>query len=113
MTNTAANLMMFQGEYKSITVGVEVDGVAVDLTNVDSIDWVMGVNENADASLTKTLGDGIELTNAANGQFAIVLSGVDTSSLTPGVYYHQATYDLNGQTVQAIAGTIRIRPAII
>ena len=110
-----SSVTMHLGEYRELNVSVQNSaGSAIDLSNVTSITWAMAQNENSTSLLTKSYpNNGIGIDTPANGIFTVVLSGVDTSSLSPGNYYHEAIYDLGGKTINALAGTIKLRPTII
>lgn len=114
MASINSSLTVYQGEYKEILVTVQNSAnQAIDLTNVRLIKWALSETEQSAVLLQKSFPASGITHGGSNGIYTIVLSGVDTESLTPGVYYHEAQYDLGGKTVTSIVGSIRIRPTII
>lgn len=90
-------------------------GVAIALTDVGVIKWAMALDENNPTTLLEKSypASGILLTNAGAGVFTVVISGVDTSGLGGGTYYQECKYQMYGQEVPTVKGTIKIDPTII
>ena len=63
------------------------DGTALDLTGL-TVKWSLARVNTSPALLTKTVGSGITVTNAALGQFKVELTPTDTASFS-GEYYHE------------------------
>lgn len=88
-------------------------GAAVDLTGA-TIRWGMApvaVRQVGDPVVTKTVGAGIEVTDAPKGKCRITLGAGDVAD--PGEYRHEAEITLaNGQSYTVLSGTIMARRAI-
>lgn len=109
MVSANSFFTIYKGEYKEVVVSVQLD-----LTNARLIKWCLSAeDDDTTALLTKSYPASGIIHSGSGGTFTIVLSGVDTTSLTPGLYVQRAYYDLNGKTVESVVGTVRIRPTII
>lgn len=110
-----SSITMQAGEYREINVAVQnSSGAAIDLSSVTLIKWALAQTDRSAPLVVKSYpASGIRIDNPVNGIFTVVVSGVDTRSLTPGNYYQEAFYDQSGRTVNALVGTVRIRPTII
>jgi hypothetical protein len=115
MGNINSFVSMSQGEYKEILVQVQNSaGQPINISGITAINWAMALTENDAPILTKSYpGSGILLSDPTNGYYSIILSGIDTTAVSPRTYYQTARYDLNGKTIESLVGTVRIRPTII
>lgn len=70
-------------------------------------------DDDADAVITKTVGSGISLTDAAGGMASITLDAADTSGLRPGA---PLVYDIqaidNDEVVTLDSGELRVMPDV-
>lgn len=91
MTATGQNFTMYQGDTLELEVTVTDptnNDAVVDLTNC-SLTWVLYRQNQAGVILTKTVGSGITITDASNGEFKITLDPSDTLNLY-GLYRHES-----------------------
>lgn len=83
---------MVSGDTKTITFTIEDqdagDGSAKDLTNVDTLTWKLNTGV-ASTTVTKSLGSGVTITDAANGIVKVSLDPADTASIPAGSYPHE------------------------
>lgn len=98
------------GQDVTISVDVdETDGSGEDLSGDDLI-WTLrrrGANRNA---LKKQIGDGITVTDEANGQADISVTHANTKRLRPGIYDHQLWLkDSSGAYEEIGRGLIRLQ----
>lgn len=114
MVTTSAHFSMIAGEYRALNVTVQQDGLTVNLSGVQYVDWALAVNERSEPLFRKSYPtSGVLLSDPTNGVFTVEIDREDTAELEPGIYYHQAQYVINDQTITAFVGTVRIRPTII
>jgi len=113
------NFSMNEGETRDLQITIfDLDAdptgnTRKDLTNVQSITWNMCIGRNCihnnDPIITKTLGEGITLVDASQGEIAIAIDLVDTDE-KQGVYWHQATVvDTNSKTSTVTTGRATIK----
>ncbi|WEK53335.1 MAG: hypothetical protein P0Y55_12145 [Candidatus Cohnella colombiensis] len=103
------NFEMFAGDSIQIEVAVTDKGEAVYLTGT-TIKWALkrSVLKTANVAL-KTTASGIELTDPTDGKFQVTLNAIDTVSLKPGYYYHEAEItDASGNVSTIMTGTVAI-----
>lgn len=88
------------------------DGSAMDLTAA-TIKWGAALVTNgkfASASVEKTVGDGITVTNAVAGQISV---DVDAGDITAaGLYYHELEVVVAGQSLTMCKGTLHADAAL-
>lgn len=90
-------------QYFDVSV-VDSDGSAVDLTGA-SIKYTL---EHRHSSITKSVGNGITVTNATGGEFEIKLQSADTSSIS-GTGRHQVEItDSDGDVATVLGGVVRL-----
>ena len=80
----------------------EPDGTAVDLTDAEGIRFTAkhrAADADVDAVITRTVGDGVTVTSAVNGQVRVQLEAADTSSLAAPI---ALSFDL--QLADAVGG---------
>ena len=88
MTYINQHFVMWSGDDKVITVTVyDNDDDVVDITDA-TITWRLSQNVDSAALITKTVGDGITISDPTNGIFTITLEPSDTAPLS-GRYYHE------------------------
>lgn len=103
------------GDTKLIDVSVtEVsDGSATVITG-STISWKVAKSLRTAASITKTTSSGITITSGSGGTFRITLNASDTSSLTPGDYYHEAQITFSDNEVATVLkGIMTIEPGLV
>jgi len=105
---TPQNFEWFSGDDYLIEFTVtDEDGAAVDLTNA-SATWSMARRNTSSALLTKTLGSGINVTDAVNGVLQVSLDAADGASFE-GDYYHELEVTLSGGAKRTVAyGTVTV-----
>ena len=103
------------GDYLDLVVTVlDKDGETVDISNVGSIRYgIMKTNYAGEPSgpplVLKTLVNGVELTDAANGVFTVTLDSGDTDLLR-GTYYHEAEIiDKNDNVLTIFIGQFDVK----
>lgn len=121
MTHAVQDFAIHAGDDLVITVTVTEDGTAngtpVDLSGAEAITfaaapWVE-LGETAARAVTKTLGAGIAITDAAAGKFAITLAPADTAALG-GRYTHQARVtDALGKRSTVMTGILEVEASIL
>ena len=107
MTKTNQNINIHSGDTHTITVTVtDENGDAKNLTDAT-------ITYKAGDTIEKTLGNGIEISNAAGGIFLIALLPVDTASLD-GLYPHEAEVtDSNGVVSTIFIGNLFVTKDLI
>jgi hypothetical protein len=100
---------MFQGDTKQLVVSVvDGDGLAVDLSGA-TITWKLFKSKSGNvADVTKTIGNGLTVTNATAGEFTVDLAEADTVNLI-GTYFHEAkVQDIRGYKTVVMVGKVTI-----
>ncbi len=103
--------------YLSWTV-TDCDNVPVNLTGAQAISFVLAKaktlkTSNLSPLVTKSLSDGITVTNAAQGKFQVKLSAADTVGLS-GTYMYQASLtDIDGRKAALAQGPFYVQDAIV
>ena len=107
------NFEMVSGDTKDIVVTVfdELDQVVP----IDGalITFILSVNEFSAALVTKTIGAGIVITNAAGGEFTVTLDVADTEPLVGEHYFEAEVTDTGGRVSTVVLGVIDIRQNVI
>lgn len=100
---------LYQGTTRLLDVAiVDATETAVDLGAVDAIDWQMAPNAWATPTLSKTLGDGITITDSAGGLISIAIVPADTESLPCGRYYHECRVSEGSNRTKIFTGHITL-----
>ena|SRR5437868_5961633 len=116
MSARRQNFSLHAGDYRDITVTVlDAGGSPVDLTSA-TIAWKLTTALHASpALLSKAVASGITIpvqtTNI--GEFVIALASADTSSLAPGVYYHEADVTIGSKKSTVIYGNVTIKLSVV
>ena len=112
---TTASAPVHRGTTIRMAVSVtDSAGDPLDLTSVVSISYgVFGISPSKDPEapplITKSIGSGVSVTNAAGGVFQVTLAPNDTIGLWAGDYYHRAILvDGAGDRYVAMTGTLRL-----
>lgn len=109
---------MTVGDTKLLDVSVtEVsDGTPTVITSA-TIAWkaTKSLRPAATVSISKsTGGSGITITSGSGGTFRVTLDPSDTSSLTPGDYYHEAQITFSGGEVATVLkGIMTLEPGLV
>lgn len=83
---------------------------AKNLTGATAIIFVIATAQGVAATVTKSLGSGITLTDATNGKFEVILTKADTESLDTTHRWHEARVtDAAGNTVTVAFGIADIK----
>lgn len=103
---------MYSGDTRTLTVTVrDTSGAAVDLTGATAR-WALAKKVGQAALVSKSTGSGIELTDAANGEFTVTLDPADTADLV-GDYWHEAEVtDSAGRVVTVFQARASIKQDI-
>lgn len=103
--NENQNATFVQGDTQYFDVSVvDGSGDAVDLTGA-TIEYTLTHKETP---LTKTRDDGITVTDAANGEFEILLSSSDTAELRAPASHHVEITDSDGDVATVLTGVVFI-----
>lgn len=114
---TDANAPFIAGDTRTVQATVEQSaGAPFNLTGA-AIKWqvfaMSGGTFTGSPIISKSVGSGITITNAAGGIFQISLASADTTGLA-GTYYHEAEVTMPGGIVHtALTGTITIKAGAI
>lgn len=102
---------MYAGDTVVLNVSAkEADGSVLDLTGL-SIMWAIGRPNNSTALLSKSVGHGVEIVNAQNGEFRVTLTKDETATLN-GSYYHEIRV-VDGDTSSVIlTGSLEFTPTL-
>jgi len=104
----AQMIELFSGDTKLINITVlDQDSVVVDLTGA-SVDFIIAKYPGHTALITKTIGSGVVLTDAANGIMDVTLLPADTESLQGAYNFQCKVTDLSGRESTVLHGTVTI-----
>jgi hypothetical protein len=107
-----ADFTMFSGDTKVLQITVTDEaGAAIDLTGVDLV-WVLAKKVTAAPLVTKEIGTGITITDAAAGKFEVAIAPADTENIK-GDYYHECQMDAGGAISTIMTGKVTITPDAI
>jgi hypothetical protein len=115
MTATSQNFSMYQGDDFTLTVTVkDAAGAAKNLTGA-TIKWALHTtNKAAVPKLSKAIGTGIAVTDAAGGVFTVTIARADTAALKAGAYYHEVEItDVASKRATVLTGKATILQALI
>jgi len=106
------------GDDLAIPVTVTEDGLAegapISLVGLTGIAFaVADFGPTKTRRVTKTLGAGVEVTDAAAGKFLVTLTAADTTGLSGPYRYQARLIDAGGNRSTVLTGTLKIRPAIL
>ena len=90
-------------------------GVAVDLTGFTAGRFIVTAHVDiapADAELTKTLGSGLVITDAATGLITVTLTGANTGALRGAYYYQVNMTDASSKESHVLDGILTVNPAV-
>jgi len=86
-------------------------GAVVNITGATPIEFHVSKNSNASRDITKSLTDGIVITDAANGEFTVSLAPSDTSELSD-LYVWDAQLTLNSKLRTVARGALVIQAGV-
>jgi hypothetical protein len=86
-------------------------GAPRDILGVPSIKFALA--RRGEVVVEKTLGNGIEITNAAAGRILVYLDAADTEGLSGNCTFEVEVIDLAGKYQTPVYGTVPFRRAII
>jgi len=99
MTIDQQNLKMVKGTSLPLRFTIkDSSGAAVNISGA-TIKYQVRKTEDADAIVTKTLADGITITDGALGKFTVLISPGDTDDVVADTYFHEAFVTLGDGTV--------------
>ncbi len=119
MANTLTlpiNDTWYAGDTMRIELAIKEEGVPVDLTGYD-LKFTAKKNakdaDNAIGAIQKSLGDGIEVIDAANGEILITIDPDDTTDNTETVtYFIDLQMSFSGEVVTVFNGTLTVNADI-
>ncbi len=96
MARVNQHVRIWAGDAKNLNVtALDDDGGALNLTG-GTLTWILRQDaRSGPVLLTKTIGSGITVTNAAGGLFTVALVEADTQDLA-GSYYHECVFEDSG-----------------
>jgi hypothetical protein len=110
IVNLPTSGVLFAGDTVQIEVVVEEEGVPVPLTGYTAIFTAKlskDDGDNAPTTIQKTLADGIEFTDAANGVILVTLAPADTSDINETTtYFWDLQISIDDEDITVAAGTI-------
>lgn len=113
MTDLEQNLTIYQGQDVAIEVTIYEEEGGATADNI--VGWALEatfarpVTNAIDESLTKTTGDGITITDGANGVAQIELSDDDTEAMTAGDWEWSLWVTDAGAEAPLLIGTITVK----
>jgi len=103
---------MYAGDYITFEfTAKEESGAVINLTGM-TLKWALGRTKNGPKLLTKTVGAGIVIIDAATGRFNVSLAEADTINFE-GDYYHEAKLFDTTKPYTIFAGTISFEKTLI
>lgn len=110
----ATDFTMYAGDHKTLRISVlDGDGDAASLVGVTALRWQLALGYNRNILISKSLGDGVTVTDAAGGIFTVDLVRADTEALK-GNYVHEAeVVDADGDIATVIFGRATIKGTVI
>jgi hypothetical protein len=114
MTATQQNFTVTAGDSMTLlfTITDSSTKAAVDLSGA-AITWALGITVKATPIVTKTVGSGITITDAANGKLSVALVPTDTAKLAGRFYHEVQITDVIGDVSTVANGTATINPGLI
>lgn len=111
------DFIMTAGDTKLIDVSVtEVSNNNPTDISSATIAWKVtrSLRPSATVSISKSTSSGISITSGSGGTFRITLNAADTSSLTPGDYYHEAQVSFSdGEVATVLKGIMTLEPGLV
>lgn len=74
-----------------------------DLTGA-SIDWVLAKQQGKAPLITKSIGSGVTITDAANGKGTVSIQQADTENLKGDTYWHELQVTVGGKRSTSMYG---------
>jgi hypothetical protein len=111
MTTINQDFQLYAGDDRVLSCSVvDSTGAAQSLVGITSLIWTLRTAPGATALLTKGIGTGITVTNAAGGLYTIALDTLNTATLS-GRYYHKAVLtDSVADITTIMEGWVTIEP---
>ncbi len=107
---TTYNLFIGEDRTLRFTV-VDANDAAVDITGY-ALEWVMRERPGSDmATLTKTTGSGITITDGPNGLCEVAIADANTLALDPGTYFHTLRRTDDGSETVLSFGDVILKQA--
>lgn len=111
------NFETFSGNDVVLVVTVEDadagDGSPLNLAGAQEVIWALAKRANATAILTKTLGDGVEITDAAAGEVEVTLTSADLEPLRGDYYHEMRVTNSAGQKATVMYGDVTLKINLI
>src|SRR5678815_504970 len=100
---------LYQGTTRTLDIDIiDENEQPVDLSTITAVEWRMAPNSYAVATLSKSLGSGITITDALAGKIAITILPGDTENMPCGRYYHECRLAEDTNTSKVFTGHITL-----
>jgi hypothetical protein len=114
---TSADMTMVRGDTRIVRATfVDEAGAVLSLVGC-TIRWWMAKTASGPSLLSKAIGSGITVVNAASGRFDVRMAPADTanvSTIPPGDYYHECeVVDNAGEVATVFAGKLTITKDLV
>lgn len=110
------NLAAVRGDTETYELALTNGAGALDLTDADITFTVKRRldDDDLDAVIQKTVGDGITITGATEGEATLVIDPVDTADLPSHAVrlYYDLQVTVDGQTKTPLQGRLTVRPDV-
>jgi hypothetical protein len=115
---TQSDFSMHSGDTRTLEITVKDEDSAVVNISTATITWALSKQDSASvapkgaAIVTKTVGDGVTITDGPNGRVDVAISAADTSALS-GDYYHELEVTISSSVSTVLFGTVTIKKDLI
>ena len=112
---TELNFEMHQGDTKRLRVSVQDPaGQPISLVGAQSIKWWVAKKVTSTTRLLeKSVGSGITVTSAANGELTVSIEPEDTDDVVGDYYHEREVIDSAGDIGTVLRGTMTIARALV
>lgn len=111
---TQQTYSIYEGNDHVLAVQVANGSAPMDLGSITAARfWLAKSVSASSAKVEKTLGAGITVTNAAQGQLEIVLSSEDTRALKGELYCELELVNATGKRATVMTGSVTVVPTVI
>lgn len=109
---------MFQGDTRRLNFSLKrVDGTTLDITGA-TVRWMASKLKapgvfSSTPILTKTIGNGVEVTDSFTGLVVVTLEPQDTTQISGTLYMELEVVDYDGDVATVFSGTFLVKKALI
>jgi hypothetical protein len=109
-----SDMEAFSGNDLTLEVtATDQDGSALDLSGAQALIYAIGKSATGGALITKGLGSGVTVTDAAGGVLEVALSADDLEPLN-GAYYHELRLtNAAGKKSTLLYGAVTVSPNLV